>query len=162
MFFCYSMHLHHRCWVLNSFCWKRTEGFTILHKTTMPSFLAGTRNLMFTGCKMRFKLSPTLCRHLDKIPGPGQEWRCRGLCAIALWMYPLLFCSSRIRCKALQIFCMMDRWMRGRKLDYVRTDKWTSSVFLCSFVLVSKTVWRGLKHRYDSINFFCKKKYYVG
>ena len=81
-------------------------------------------------------LSLALCCHWDEIPGPGQGWHRRGLCAIFEDVFPtLMFIKNAVL--ALQIFCMMDKWMCGRKLAYVRTDKWTSSAFLCSFVLMS-------------------------
>ena len=77
------------------------------------------------------------------------------LCYCFVDVFPtLLFVKNAVL--ALQIFCMMDRWMCGRKLVYARTDKRTSSAFLCSFVLVSKTIWSDLKQRYDSIIFLQK------
>ena len=38
---------------------------------------------------------------------------------------------------ALQILCMMGTWMFRWKLAYAWTGGWTSSAFLCSFVLLS-------------------------
>ena len=38
---------------------------------------------------------------------------------------------------ALQILCMMGMWLYRQKLAYAWTDRWTSSAFLCSFVLIS-------------------------
>ena len=37
---------------------------------------------------------------------------------------------------ALQILCMMGTWMFRWKLAYAWTGGWTSSAFLCSFVLI--------------------------
>ena len=53
----------------------------------IQSFLAGTRNLMFMDCRKRYFCRWHLCHHWDKIPGPGQGWRCRGHYAVALWKY---------------------------------------------------------------------------
>ena len=49
----------------------------------------------------------------------------------------LLFCFLKNAVLALQILCMMDMWLYRRKLAYAWTDRWASSAFLCSFVLMS-------------------------
>ena len=51
--------------------------------------------------------------------------------------YLLLFCFLKNAVLALQILCMMDMWQYRRKLAYAWTDRWASSAFLCSFVLMS-------------------------
>ena len=49
----------------------------------------------------------------------------------------LPFVSFKNAVLALQILCMMSMWLFRRKLAYAWTDGWTSSAFLCSFVLLS-------------------------
>ena len=49
----------------------------------------------------------------------------------------LLFCFLKNAVLALQILCMMGMWQYRRKLAYAWTDRWASSAFLCSFVLMS-------------------------
>ena len=51
--------------------------------------------------------------------------------------YLLLFCFLKNAVLALQILCMMDIWQYRRKLAYAWTDRWASSAFLFSFVLMS-------------------------
>ena len=63
--------LHLWCWSA-TLCLEKNRSYYSITIVAMPSFLAGTWNLMVTDCRMRFKLSPALCRHLNKIPGPGQ------------------------------------------------------------------------------------------
>ena len=64
------------------FCLRKNRSYHSITIVAIPSFLAETRNLMFMDCSLCFKLSPTLCRHLNKIPGPGQGWRCRDTCCV--------------------------------------------------------------------------------
>ena len=49
----------------------------------------------------------------------------------------LPFVAFKNAALALQILCMMGTWMFRRKLAYAWTGGWTSSAFLCSFVLMS-------------------------
>ena len=81
-----------------------------------------------------------LCSRWDEIPGHRQGWRCRGLCAIALWMYSLLFCSSRMRC----LHCKYFAWWTGgcaggSLLMYAQTNEHHLHsyvlLFLCLFYL---------------------------
>ena len=86
MFFCHSMHLHHRCYVYNCFCWKEQKGLRhcIILLYSHSWLGPGIWCSWTVGCLFYRK---HLCRHWDKIPGPGQGWRCRGHWAVALWKY---------------------------------------------------------------------------
>ena len=66
---------------------KKNKSYYSITIVAMPSYLAGTRNLMFMDCRKRYFCRWHLCHHWDKIPGPSQGWRCREHYAVALWKY---------------------------------------------------------------------------
>ena len=92
----------------------------------MLSFLARTRNLMIMACRMCFSdLSLALCCRWDKIPGPGQGWRCcRHLyfsgCLLLKteehkdkrghWMFKFTF-KRAWRTFALSMLCTFGAWL---------------------------------------------------
>ena len=53
------------------------------------------------------------------------------------YMFASCFVFIKNAVLALQILCMMGMWQDRRKLAYAWTGGWTSSAFLCSFVLLS-------------------------
>ena len=57
------------------------------------------------------------------------------LCLYYLFATCFVFLKNAVL--ALQILCMMDMWQDRRELAYAWTGGWTSSAFLCSFVLMS-------------------------
>ena len=94
---------------------------------------------MIMRCRMCFKLSLALCWHWDKIPGPGQGWRCWEYCAVVLWMYTQLFCSLRMRCLHYKYF----EWMTGGCADgsllmYAQTNEHHLHSYVLLFFCLNK------------------------
>ena len=69
------------------------------------------------------------------------DWRMDIICILMFFCLYYLFATCFVFLKnavlALQILCMMDMWQDRQKLAYAWTGGWTSSAFLCSFVLMS-------------------------
>ena len=88
----------------------------------MPSFLAGTRNLMMTDCRMIIFVAGICAVIWIRSLVLARDDAVESTVLLFLGVFPtLMFIKNAVL--ALQIFCMMDRWMCVCKLAYVRTDK---------------------------------------